>query len=123
MQPCRLHAMMRVGAPCETELCRIYERQSTSSSDLFGMFAGVAADDGEEGLPSDALEEEDDGDGPTAMLLAPEEAVEVARGEEGDDDEADDGDDPFGHKKRKRKKESEAQLAVRRMAHMPSGEE
>ena len=46
------------------------------------------------------------------MLLAPEEAVEVAPGEEGDDDEADDGDDPFGHKKRKKKKETETQMAV-----------
>ncbi|KAG1669203.1 hypothetical protein FOA52_001454 [Chlamydomonas sp. UWO 241] len=80
-----------------------------SDEDVGGDVIDFIDDDGVAvGEVDDRSDGDDDvGGGPA------EEALEVAAGEEGDDDmEADDGDDPFGHKKKKKKKESEGQMAM-----------
>ena len=67
---------------------------------------------GEEG--EEVAEGGDDEPGIEHLLMGGrhEEAEEARPGEEGDD-EADDDSDPFGHKRRKPKKESDQQMAVK----------
>jgi hypothetical protein len=91
--------------PC-VHACRLRERGLDAQLHGSPPSAGVAGEEGEQ-AGSDGADDEDD----NAGFAPPEEAIEVAAGEEGD--EADDDDDPFGHKKRKKKKkESESQMAV-----------